>query len=334
MGNHEHIELTAAEISTLWTAYLSDTMGICGIKHFLTNVEDEQIRSILEDTKKFMEDNTTALKDFFNKENYPIPQGFTEKDVDLTAPRLFSDRLYLEFVFNLTIMSLAVYSVSLSVAERGDVMDYYADNLRKVIELHLQAKELSKAKGTFIRTPQIPKPNQIDFVKNKSFLAGWFSDRRPLLGVEITNLVFNAKRNAIGHAIITGFSQVAKSKEIRSYFEKGRDISLKHMEIFSSILHEDNMHDGALLLTSEVTDSTVSPFSDKLMTFLITTLIATGMGQYGTSMSVSPRHDLGVHYARLVAEIAKYSNEGAKILIDHGWMEQPPMAADRKDLAK
>lgn len=37
---------------------------------------------------------------------------------------------------------------------------------------------------------------------------------------------------------------------------------------------------------------------------------------------------------RQIAEIAKYSNEGAKIMIEQGWMEQPPMATDRKNLAK
>ncbi|MFD1171164.1 DUF3231 family protein [Oceanobacillus picturae] len=334
MKHYEHIDLTASEISTLWTAYQSDTMGICGVKHFLTNVEDEQIRLILEDTKLLLEEHITALKVFFNKEDHPIPQGFTEQDVNLSAPRLFSDRLYLEYILNMTTISLAVYSLALSVAERGDVIDYYAENLRKIKDLHIQSKELAKDKGVYIRTPHIPKPNQIDFVKKQSFLAGWFAERRPLIGTEIMNIVFNAKRNAIGHAVITGFSQVAKSKEVRGYFEKGGNIAMKQLEIFSSILHEDNLHEGSLLMTAEVTDSTVSPFSDKLMVFLVTSLIATGMGQYGASMSVSPRHDLGVHYSRLIAEIGKYSNEGANLMIDNGWMEQPPIAADRKDLAK
>ncbi|MDY0395572.1 DUF3231 family protein [Virgibacillus halophilus] len=67
---------------------------------------------------------------------------------------------------------------------------------------------------------------------------------------------------------------------------------------------------------------------------LVTTLIASGLGQYGAAMAASPRHDLGVHYTRLMAELANYSNDGAKIMIENGWMEQPPIAADRKKLAK
>ncbi|MEC5425656.1 DUF3231 family protein [Virgibacillus sp. C22-A2] len=334
MKNFDHIELTSADISTLWTAYQSDTLAICGLKFFLTHVEDEEIESLLADALVQTEQQVEALTNFFNKGGYPVPKGFSGQDVDLSAPRLFSDKLYLEYILNMTIFTLTTYSMSLSVAERKDVIDYFSESLKTANDLHKKSKELAKEKGVYIRTPQIPKPKQVDFVKKQSFLAGWFADKRPLIGVEITNLVFNAKRNALGQAIITGFSQVAKSKEVRSFFEKGQDISGKHVEVFASILHAENLHNGALLMTSEVTDSTVSPFSDKFMMTLVTMLIASGIGQYGVSMAASPRHDIGAHYTRLIAETAKYSNEGANILIDNGWMEQPPMAADRKELAK
>ena len=51
-------------------------------------------------------------------------------------------------------------------------------------------------------------------------------------------------------------------------------------------------------------------------------------------MAMSARHDLGVMYGRLTAEISAYSNEGAQILINNGWLERPPMAAVREILAK
>lgn len=334
MENYDHIKLTSAEISNLWISYQSDTMAICGLKYLLSNVDDDKIRGLLEDTLTLMKQHVEELTAFFNKENYPVPQGFTKKDVNLDAPRLFSDKLYLEYILNMTNLTLIAYSAALVAAARRDVINYYSENIQAVNKLHIQAKELAKEKGIYLRAPQIPKPNQIDFVKKQSFLAGWFADRRPLLGVEITNLVFHTKRNAVGQAIITGFSQVAKSKEVRRYFERGRDISGKHFEIFESILREENLADGAQLLTSEVTDSTVAPFSDKLMMELVATLIASGIGQYGVSMAASPRRDLGTHYARLTTEIAAYAEDGANILIDNAWMEQPPMAADRRELAK
>ncbi|MBP1948267.1 DUF3231 family protein [Virgibacillus litoralis] len=330
----KNIPLTSAEISSLWTSYQNETMTICGIKYFLQHVDDDQIQSILEQVLAVSEENKSKLTNFFNNENYPIPHGYTEKDIDLQAPRLFADKLYLEYMLNLTILLVTAYGTALGLAERTDVIKYYSNCLNTTQGLHSKIKELSKEKGIYIRSPKIPKPRQIDFVKKQKFLSGWFGDRRPLLGIEIANLVFHAKRNALGQAVIAGFSQVAKSKEAKRYFERGRDISGKHVNIFTSILHEEYLSNGTLLLLSEVTDSTVPPFSDKLMMSLVTLLTASGIGQYGMAMSASPRHDLGVHYTRLIAEVAHYSDDGANIMINNGWMEQPPIAADRKELAE
>ncbi|WP_172840445.1 DUF3231 family protein [Virgibacillus phasianinus] len=336
MENNEYkkIELTSSEVSSLWTAYQADTMMIRGIQYFLVNIEDEDIKETLEFALNLIEEHKNGVEEIFTKEEYPIPQGFTEEDVNLDAPRLFTDKLYLEFILSMSGYTLAAYSAALSQAERTDIIDYFSKVLVNDQILHKKVKELAKEKGIFIRSPFIPKPEQVDFVDSTHFLKGWFTNRRPLLGVEISNLVFNARRNALGQGIITGFSQVARSKEVRQYFERGREISGKHMETLSNTLKECYLSSGAILSTPEVTDSKEAPFSDKYMMFLITTLIASSIGQYGIAISVSPRHDLGVQYSRLIAEIAKYSNLGAKLMINNGWMELPPIAADRKELAE
>ncbi|MEK3887498.1 DUF3231 family protein [Bacillus sp. FSL K6-3431] len=44
---------------------------------------------------------------------------------------------------------------------------------------------------------------------------------------------------------------------------------------------------------------------------------------------MSHDQDLGLVYTRLMAKIAKYAEEGANIMIDNGWMEEPPKAANR-----
>jgi hypothetical protein len=54
-----------------------------------------------------------------------------------------------------------------------------------------------------------------------------------------------------------------------------------------------------------------------------------GIAHYGRSFSLSPRRDLGAIYVRLSAEIALFSEDGANIMIENGWMEQPPQATDR-----
>nr|WP_245628166.1 DUF3231 family protein [Shouchella shacheensis] len=72
-------------------------------------------------------------------------------------------------------------------------------------------------------------------------------------------------------------------------------MAAKHVEVFGSVLSEDDLS-APVSWDSEVTTSTVAPFSDKLMMFLTTSLIAIGMGYYGTSMSTTMRRDILVHY--------------------------------------
>ena len=81
-----------------------------------------------------------------------------------------------------------------------------------------------------------------------------------------------------------------------------------------------------------ITDSTIAPFSDKLMMFQTTYMIALGIGNYGIAAGSCQRTDLSVTFVRLAGEIALFAEDGANILIKHGWMEEPPMAADRQAL--
>nr|WP_299833927.1 DUF3231 family protein [uncultured Metabacillus sp.] len=89
----------------------------------------------------------------------------------------------------------------------------------------------------------------------------------------------NIQRNVLGIATLIGFSQVAKSKDVANFMVCGKEIVAKHVEIFSSILREDDLP-VPMTWDSEVTTSTVAPFSDKLMMFQTTALISIGMGYY------------------------------------------------------
>src|SRR5699024_4303253 len=256
----------------------------------------------------------------FDEEGYLHPEGFTKSDVHLNAPRLFSDMLYLEYCMQTCEMELMFYNLGFIEAVKPNIQRYFTEVLTDSQNLEIKSKKLSKEKGLYIRAPHIPKQKKVDYVEKDSFLAGWFGEKRPLLGIEIAQLVFHAKRNALGQAVITGFSQVAKSKEVRRFFERGREIAGKQFDVFSSILSDEYLPNAASLMTSEVTDSTEAPFSDKLMLRFITALIRAGMSGDGSAISQSARPDLGGVYSRLIAEIAGYSDDAAEILIKHGWL--------------
>src|SRR5690625_4919021 len=104
--NPNHIELTAAEISSLWTAYQEVTANICGITFFLIHVEDSNIRRLLEKYLEIEKDSKQKIEQIFQQKNHPVPLAFSEKEVNFDAPRLFSDKLYLEYILNMTDLSL------------------------------------------------------------------------------------------------------------------------------------------------------------------------------------------------------------------------------------
>jgi hypothetical protein len=314
---------------------MNDTMAVCGITYFIAKVQDAQIRTVLEYALQLSKKQVERVKLIFTEEQYPVPQGFTEQDVDVNAPRLFSDNFFLIYIANMGRYGLAACSLALSSSSRADIRSFFSEYLASATELFNKAIEVLLEKGIYLRPPYIPAPKQIEYVHDQHFLGNFLNlgKERPLLALEIANLTYNINRNMLGKALIMGFSQVAKLKEIRQYFERGRDISQKHVEIFSARLNKEHLP-TPMSWDSEVTDSTTPPFSDKLMMFHIAALVASSVGQYGISMSTSPRADLATMYTRLSVEIGNYAIDGAKIFIENGWMEKPPQSADHEALAK
>lgn len=270
---------------------------------------------------------------FFKEEKIAIPHGFTKDDVNPNAPRLFSDIFYLLFIYNQAKLGIHAYGMALANSARADIRKFYAELNASSIELFNRSVDVMLSKGVFMRAPFIPYPEKVEYVEQQGFLTGWFGDRRPLNGVEITQLYFNLMRNLVGSSLTLGLGQVAKSTEVRNFLIRGSNIAQKHVEIFQSILAEVNLPTPNIWDTVPTT-STVAPFSDKLMMFHISVLNGAGVGYYGASLGSAMRRDLGAHYSRLIAEILQFSEDGANIMIQNGWMEKPPHAPDRQAMVE
>jgi hypothetical protein len=326
------VKLTSAELSQLWTSYMNDSMTICVFKYFLEKVEDTETRSILTYALDTVQARIRQLTVIFKEDDQPVPHGFNDNDVNVTAPRLFSDIFILNNIKQTSHLGLVMNAQAVTLSARSDMRDYFFQCLSEANTLHDKTVNLLLSKGLYVRAPYISTPKQVDYVTEQNFLSGWFGKQRPLLSLEIANLYQNVQRNALGFSLLMGYGQVANSKKIAQYMIRGKDISSKHLEIFSSVLRESDIP-SALPWDTAVTDSTIAPFSDKLMLFQATAMNALGIAYYGTSMSTSVRHDISAHYARLMAEIGKYAEDGANLMIENGWLEEPPRAIDHKQLA-
>jgi hypothetical protein len=83
-----------------------DSLAICVFRFLLENVKDKNIREILEFALEFAESHIVKITEFLTQENFPIPKGFTEEDINLNAPPLFTDTFMLVYVHIMTLHGL------------------------------------------------------------------------------------------------------------------------------------------------------------------------------------------------------------------------------------
>lgn len=326
-------KLTSPEIASLWTQYQGDTMATCVIKHMLKTVEDPKVKEILEFALSLSQKHIARIKEFFTQEKYPIPIGFTDDDVNLEAPRLFSDHLCLQYQYIMAINGMAGYSLATGTAHRQDVRNYFLKCFLEASELFNHSLNLLLSKGLVTRPPYVQPDTHPEYVQSQGFLAGYFGQHRALASVEISHLHFDIKKIDLSKSFTLGFAQVAQSKEVREFLLRGAEIYTKQIEVLSSILRDNDLA-VPQSETSEVTNSTVAPFSDKLMMFHKAVFSSTTMGLFGASIGTSLRRDIGAIYARLLTEMMKYCEDNANIMIKNGWLEKAPSAVDREKIVR
>lgn len=323
-----HTRLTSAEIGSLWSQYLWDSMAVCFLQHFAENAVDAEIRTVIEYALELSQKHTGSIKEFFTKDDIPIPVGFTGKDVNAKAPPLFSDSLYLYYLSHMAKNGMSLYAQMLAMSTRPDIRSFYSNCFDTIRELDNKTREVLLSKGLYIGPPHISVQKEVDFVKRQGFLGSFFGSDRALHAMEISHLFFNMQRNSLGKAVLTGFSQVARAQDIRDYFLTGIEIAHKHIEVFSSLLEKGHLP-APIIWDTEVFESAAAPFSDKMMLYHTTFLTSVSSTFYGNAMGVSTRKDIIASYARLTAEVLKFAGQGAGIMINYGWMEEPPQAVDR-----
>ncbi|HZG71454.1 MAG TPA: DUF3231 family protein [Chondromyces sp.] len=333
MEDKTKIRLTAAEMAGLWTQYINDTLSICVNRYFLNKVEDKEVRPAVEHALHSSKEHISQLKGLFQHEKFPVPIGFTSEDVNLEAPKLFSDTFMLMYLRHMSILGMAAASAALGVVTRSDVVALHKKVLRNAIQLQDLTRRIMLKQGTYIRPPYISIPDKVDFVEKQNFLNGLFGNKRGLTAVEITHLFLNVQTNSIGKALITGFAQIAEKEEVKNFFLRGKQLAQKHSGIFSDLLMKEDLP-APMSWDSAISDITEKVFSDKLMMFHVSAMIAAGIGNYGMAMAASPRRDLAMKYASLIPETSLYAEDGANMMIKHGWMEEPPQADDRDQLIK
>jgi len=333
MVNSKNIPLVSSEISGMWNAYISDSLVMRVLSYFQNNVEDNETRDLLQHAIDLSVQHIPVITDFFNKEGLPIPEGFTDNDVNVKAPRLFTDSFYLAYLTYMARLGMHNYTSILNQIARVDVRNYFSKRINECVELYNKSTDLRLSKGIFVRAPQIVVPKEVQYVENNKLMSGFFGKNRPLLAREITRMFELIFTNTMGIAITTAFGQVSKDKEISKCFFKGKDLSAKiHAELTNIFLDEGI----SIPATPEsfVNGSTEAPFSEKLMLNHVLMMSASGISAKGMAISETARGDLQTKYMKDIVKILNYSKECSDILIDNRWLEQPPQAIKHENLVE
>ncbi|MED3554263.1 DUF3231 family protein [Cytobacillus praedii] len=320
-------KLTSTELGKLWATYIGNSMETCILKYYLQHVEDEDIKTLLENALLLSEGFLKIISEIFTKENFPIPHGFSDTDVNINAPRLFQDEFYVHYLKYTAKAGMSIYNVAFPLVFRKDVEEIFRYCMDSTMDLMGQIKEILINKGLIIKPPFIPVPEKVNFV-HQDFLNGYLGHVRPMHALEITHLYDMIENNTTSKALITAFTQVVKDEEIRKLFEKGKDITQKNIEKDIKLLENENLPSPSSI-NYLVTTSTSSPFSDKLMLFHKMDMFTMKIRAFGNATAVSGRHDIVLKHSNALRRNASFVQDAVKIMIEKGWFEQPPSAVER-----
>jgi hypothetical protein len=331
--HQQNKQLTSAELADLFSNFMGDSLFSCVFEHYLQVVQDEKVKDYVEFAFALSRRHVKEISNIFMMEKIPVPVGFGEQDVRKDAPRLFSDMFMVFYITQMASASLMIYGSAFSNATRQDIMNYFRTAINDSSETYERGIHLLLSKGMDISSPTIPYANKVDFVEKKSFISIITGRDRPLIANEIKHLHYNINTNILGKSLMLAFSQVASSEKIRKYFREGAELSDKQIISFVTHLTKQDLP-SPKLMDAHVTDSTSSPFSDKLIMYHGSLAGNVALSNMGTALSQMMRHDLAAELMKFIPIIGKYNNDGLNMMIEHGWLEEPFTAADRKELSK
>lgn len=327
------IKLTSSEIGTLWSEYIFGTMTDVVNKYMVTIIEDEKIKILFEEAIKTFEKQKQQIATFIENEGFPTPIGFNESDFFKGKPRLFSDIFCLNYLHIMTLHGLLGHSTALGVSVRKDLRYFYDSCDSEAKKMYHQTIELLLEKGNFQRDPLFYPANNPQFVSSKDFKDGFFGKGRTLAATEIISISFNLKKSIMAKTLSIAFSQVTQTKEVRKFLSDVENTADGQIKTFTKIMQADNLPVPKSWET-EVTTSTESPFSDKLMLYHMGFLFQAAQNYHGAGLASSMRTDLVTAYESTILNNLRVTKNWFDLMVQNKWLEQPPLAPNRKEIAK
>ena len=335
MTTEAKIQLTSSELGTLWMTYTSLSARVIVFNSLRDKTIDREAQNILNAYITDLQNLKTKIINLFNDENVVIPLGFNEQDIISEVSPLFDDIfniMYLRRVMKLTVGRTGVFSVMSYMKEANDIfkIDFEISN-----KYYMMTTNYLLGKGVLTKSPYVTMPKKVEFIEDKNYMSGLniLSDRRSLDTIEVGYISEAIENNILDMKLLTGFAQVATEIEVKKYLIEGKELLRKQITDLSNMLLQSDI-EPPNTRAGKVTDSNQAPISDKLMMYINSLISSTPLGFTALGTSFSMRNDLPLKLGLISKDTFEYSKKGAKIMIAHKWMEEPPQMEDKNHLTK
>ena len=335
MTTEAKIQLTSTELGTLWMTYQSTSALLMIFGLFKEKTIDKEAQKILGDYIIECENIKNKTVSIFNSEKVVISIGFGETEVIRETPPLFDDLFNIMFLRKMMKLNFRHSAVSSAMSYMKEVNDVLKLNYDVANNYYMTSTNYLLGKGVLPRPPYITMPTLVEFIEDKNYMSVFniFADKRALNAIEVGYINEGVEDNILVMQLMTGFAQVAKDSEVKKYFIEAKELSKTIVTVLSDLLLKSDVQPPSTW-AGKATNSTIPSFLDKLMMYITSLISSSSIGYTALGTSFSMRSDLQVKLALMAKNIFNFSKEGAKIMVKHKWMEEPPQMEDRNEITK
>lgn len=326
--------ITSAELANLWMAYQEKTMILRILEHFIEHADNDE-KQLLQSHYNNASKTLEIITSIFQQEGAVIPIGFTESDVHKGVPKLYDFLFDIMYLHMMTKVEMSLYALFTGMSYRKDIEDLFIGLTAESQAMNSQSTQFLLEKGVLVRPAFVTMPKEVHFVQDENYMDGFkmFSETRSLNTVEVSLIHHAIETNLVGMQLMIGFAQVAEDKEVQHYLAQGMKLSKKIEIDLGEFLRQSYIEPPATH-AGKATTSKTAPFSDKLMMYNTSLLSSFGLGSNALGGAFSLRSDLPAKMALLAKDIFTFAQDGGKIMIKKGWLEEPPQIEDRNQLTK
>ncbi|MFE8061451.1 DUF3231 family protein [Priestia aryabhattai] len=325
--------LTSSELANLWMTYQEKTMILRFLEYCLEGKEDH--KELFELYYSYSLNITEQIKEILEHEGAVIPLGFTKHDVNLGVPKLFDPMFEVMYVRLMAQIETGLFALHSTMSYREDIRSFFVNATAEAQQIYNQSTQILLETGVIAKPPYVSMPKEVRFVHEQNYIGGlsWLSEKRSLNTIEVSLIQHAVDTNLVGMQLMIGFAQTASNKEAQQHFVNGMKLSKKIETELGDILRHSYIEPPATH-AGKATSSTISPFSDKLMMYNTSLLSTFGLGSNALGGAFSLRSDLPLKMLQLAKDIYFFAKEGGKVMIQNGWLEEPPQIEDRNQLTK